>query len=83
MRMPTELRDAFAPYVGVGRRVAGARTGRSSSTPWPRRQPAVSRAAPTGSVPATSGPGVEAQGLSVNVRGRIPATRVEQYEARS
>jgi hypothetical protein len=70
----TEMRDAFAKYVGSARK-AGRSTGssggrssrRSSSTAMDRDQAAAIRS------------WAKKQGLKVSDRGRIPATIIEQY----
>jgi hypothetical protein len=74
-----ELRDAVAPYVGAGRRIGGARSGRRSSTPSraAARPAATSDRQRAGDIRAWA----KAQGLNVNERGRIPATIVTQFEA--
>ncbi|BEP14341.1 Lsr2 family protein [Acidothermaceae bacterium B102] len=74
-----ELRDAVAPYVGAGRRIGGARSGRRSSAPAraAARPAATSDRQRAGDIRAWA----KSQGLNVNERGRIPATIVAQYEA--
>lgn len=68
----TELRDAFATWVGHARRVGGrARTGRRA---------AGSRAA--GGESAAIREWARANGYKVNDRGRIPADIKAAYEAR-
>ena len=72
----TEMRDAFAKYVGAARkagRTAGSSAGRSGrrsgggSTSMDRDQAAAIRS------------WAKKQGLKVSDRGRIPATIIEQY----
>jgi hypothetical protein len=74
----TELRDAFAKYVGAARKAgraagSGSTSSRSSgrarggSTAMDRDQAAAIRA------------WAKKQGLKVSDRGRIPATIIEQY----
>jgi len=72
----TELRDAFAKYVGAARKAgrsassSGGRSGRrsgGSSTAMDREQAAAIRS------------WAKKQGLKVSDRGRIPATIIEQY----
>jgi hypothetical protein len=73
----TELRDAFAKYVGAARktgRSGGSSGGRSSSrrsgggnTAMDRDQAAAIRS------------WAKKQGLKVSDRGRIPATIIDQY----
>jgi Lsr2 len=71
----TELRDAFAKYVGAARKLgrstssSGGRSARRSgtSTAMDRDQAAAIRS------------WAKKQGLKVSDRGRIPATIIEQY----
>jgi uncharacterized membrane protein len=71
----SELRDAFAKYVGAARKAgrtatSSARSGRRSgggSTAMDRDQAAAIRSWAKG------------KGLKVSDRGRIPATIIEQY----
>jgi hypothetical protein len=67
------VRDAFAPYVGVGRRAAGrvaggGRRGRRSSSA-------------TGVDPAAVRAWARSNGIKVSERGRISADVVEQFRA--
>ncbi|MFT4187555.1 MAG: Lsr2 family protein [Aeromicrobium sp.] len=64
------LRDALAPYIQAGRKVAGSRSSRRSGGA------AASRPAPK-EVRAWA----EAQGIDVPSRGRIPAAILDQYLA--
>ena len=75
-----ELRDSVAPFIGAGRRVGGSRQGRRSSAASGRaaaRPAAVSDRQRAGDIRAWA----RSQGLSVNERGRIPASIVEQYQS--
>jgi hypothetical protein len=75
-----ELRDAYAPYVGAGRRISGARTGgrRAAARPAAAVRPAAgSDRQRAGDIRAWA----KAKGLAVNERGRIPATIVAEYQA--
>ena len=65
------LRDAFAVYVGHGRKVGGRRSSARSSS---RRSSGSSE---TAQIRAWA----KEQGLPVNERGRIPGDIVAQYEA--
>jgi hypothetical protein len=75
-----ELRDAFAPYVGVARRLTG-RTG-SRTTGTARRTGRGRRGASTGGAdPADVRAWARSNGVAVSERGRIPASVLEQYAA--
>lgn len=63
-----QLRDAFAPYVGVARRAGREGAGRR-------------RRVSTGVDPAAVRAWAKSQGLKVNERGRIPADIVERFTA--
>ena len=65
------LRDAFAPYVGHGRRVGGPRrsTGRGAARGKGGTNPAVVRA------------WAKSQGIAVNERGRISADLQAKFDA--
>jgi hypothetical protein len=68
------LRDAFAEWVGHARKAgrqgaAGRVAGRRKSAPGPLVDPAAVRAWAKG------------RGIAVNVRGRVPASVVEQFIA--
>ena len=65
-----ELRDAFAPYVGAGRRGSG----RSSSGRRRRSRGGSGEAAQIREW-------ARSQGLSVPERGRVPAELAEKYAA--
>ncbi len=74
-----QMREAFAPYVGVARRASGQAASRPPRT------------SPRGSTPGKSGPGpedskavrawAEANGVDVNTRGRLSASVLAQYRA--
>jgi hypothetical protein len=65
-----QLRDAFAPYVGAGRRVASGNRGRTGR----RRGPAGRRA---GDIREWA----RSQGIAVSERGRISADIQARYDA--
>lgn len=69
----TELRDAFARYVGPARRVGGRSAGRSAGRGTSRRRGGDTRTAEIREW-------ARANGHKVNERGRIPASIVEAYE---
>jgi hypothetical protein len=72
----TELRDAFAKYVGSARKAG--RTSSSSSSRSPRRSGGGSTAMDRDQAAAIRS-WAKKQGLKVSDRGRIPATIIEQY----
>jgi hypothetical protein len=65
------LRDAFAPYVGHGRRIGGARRGGSRAVP---------RAKGAGN-PGEVREWAKSQGIAVNERGRISAELQSSFDA--
>jgi hypothetical protein len=71
----SEMRDSFAKYVGVARKI-----GRSSSTSGRsgRRSGGTSTAMDRDQAAAIRS-WAKKQGLKVSDRGRIPATIIEQY----
>jgi hypothetical protein len=68
-RHASALRDAFAPYVGAGRRA-----GRTGSAGRRRR-------AAGGGEPAAVRAWAKSQGIKVSERGRIPADLMERFAA--
>jgi len=71
----TEMRDAFARYVGPARRVGGGRAaGRAAGRRTSHRRGGDSRTAEIREW-------ARANGRKVNERGRLPATIIEAYEA--
>ncbi len=64
------LRSAFAPYVKAGRRAPGGATSRR-----PGRRPKGT------SDPAVVRAWANSNGVSINKRGRIPASVIAEYEA--
>ena len=64
-----KLRTSLAPYIGAGRKTTGPRTVRRT------------RRSRTASDPATIRAWASANGLTVNTRGRIPASVIAQFEA--
>ena len=72
----TELRDAFAKYVGAARKV-----GRATSSPGGRsaRRSGGTSTAMDRDQAAAIRSWAKKQGLKVSDRGRIPATIIEQY----
>lgn len=73
-----ELRDAFAPYVGVARRAAGRLATASGGRSGRRgRRSAVS----SGFDPAAVRIWARQSGIKVSARGRIGADVLEQYAA--
>ncbi len=67
-----QLRDSFAPYVGVGRRAPGR-----SSSPGGRRRGRRSGSGEAARIREWA----REQGLPVPERGRIPADLAERYAA--
>ncbi|HWA67501.1 MAG TPA: Lsr2 family protein [Mycobacteriales bacterium] len=65
-----QLRDSFAPYVGVARR-----TGRIAGSGGRRARGSA------GVDPAAVRAWARSSGIKVNERGRIPADIIEQYTA--
>lgn len=71
-----ELRDAFAIYIGVGRRTGGRRPTRAKAASAPRR--ARSSAEPSASEVRAWG---RENGFVVSDRGRVSAELASAYEA--
>jgi nucleoid-associated protein Lsr2 len=73
----TELRDAFAKYVGAARK-AGRSASSSGSRSSSRRSSGSSTSMDRDQAAAIRS-WAKKQGLKVSDRGRIPATIIEQY----
>jgi Lsr2 len=73
----TELRDAFAKYVGAARKAG--RSGSSSGSRSSSRRSSGSSTSMDRDQAAAIRSWAKKQGLKVSDRGRIPATIIEQY----
>ncbi len=71
-----DLREVLAPFVSVARRASGAgRRGRASGSSKPQSKAEVD--------PKAVRAWAQANGVTVNARGRLKADVVEQYQCRS
>jgi hypothetical protein len=73
----TEMRDAFAKYVGAARKAG--RSGSSSGSRSSSRRSSGSSTSMDRDQAAAIRSWAKKQGLKVSDRGRIPATIIEQY----
>lgn len=68
-----DLREVMAPFISVARRQGGRAPARAASAPKPRTPSEVD--------PRAVRSWAEANGVSVNSRGRLKADVLEQYRA--
>ena len=68
-----DLREVLAPFISVARRQGGRSTARTAQAPKPRASSEVD--------PKAVRSWAEANGVSVNARGRLKSEVIEQYRA--